>query len=187
MAIAGASQSHKAYLAPFLAFMGLMALGQAVAHFFDGQAFWMVSAPTYWVAPLQTVVCGGLLARYWKDYELHFPQAISLHNGGRCARVSALDLPTGFLWPPPRVQGFDPAFFGEGGSHAINLGFRVLRLVVVVPLLEEIFWRGFLLRYLVREDFEQVAFGTFLQIFVCRRDRRILPGTSPARIGPRRS
>ncbi|MGH8100236.1 MAG: CAAX prenyl protease-related protein, partial [Chthoniobacterales bacterium] len=39
--------------------------------------------------------------------------------------------------------------------------FRFLRLVVVVPLIEEIFWRGFLLRYFVKEDFEHVQFGSF--------------------------
>ena len=31
----------------------------------------------------------------------------------------------------------------------------------MVPFVEEIFWRGFLLRYLIREDFESVPFGTF--------------------------
>jgi len=44
---------------------------------------------------------------------------------------------------------------------AVNLGLRFLRLVVVVPLLEEIFWRGFLLRYLINEDFTQVPMGAF--------------------------
>jgi CAAX prenyl protease-like protein len=29
-----------------------------------------------------------------------------------------------------------------------------------VPWLEEVFWRGFLLRYLVREDFLELPFGT---------------------------
>ena len=36
-----------------------------------------------------------------------------------------------------------------------------LALVVVVPLLEEIFWRGFLLRELIHPDFTKVPFGTF--------------------------
>src|SRR5207253_2425985 len=36
-----------------------------------------------------------------------------------------------------------------------------LRLVVVVPLMEEVFWRGFLLRYLIRERFCSVPVGTF--------------------------
>ena len=44
---------------------------------------------------------------------------------------------------------------------AVNLGVRLLRLIVVVPLLEELFWRGFLLRYLIREDFTKVPVGEF--------------------------
>src|SRR6202030_3615984 len=38
---------------------------------------------------------------------------------------------------------------------------RFLRLVLVVPLLEEIFWRGFLLRYLINEKFTGVRMGAF--------------------------
>ena len=38
---------------------------------------------------------------------------------------------------------------------------RVLRLVLVVPLLEEIFWRGFLLRHLIRDPFHEVPVGAF--------------------------
>ena len=38
---------------------------------------------------------------------------------------------------------------------------RFARLVVVVPLVEEIFWRGFLLRYFINEKFDTVPIGTF--------------------------
>ena len=69
----GASQIQKAFLAPFVVFMALLGLGQVVAHFFDGQAFWMASSPQYWVSPVQTVVCGALLLRYWPSYELRAP------------------------------------------------------------------------------------------------------------------
>jgi hypothetical protein len=33
--------------------------------------------------------------------------------------------------------------------------------VVVVPLMEDLFWRAFLIRWLVNEDFKGVAVGTF--------------------------
>ena len=63
---------------------------------------------------------------------------------------------------PPRLDGFDPAFFGsDGWPYWMNLILRLARMVVVVPLVEEIFWRGFLLRYLVKDDFRSVPFGTF--------------------------
>jgi CAAX prenyl protease-like protein len=41
------------------------------------------------------------------------------------------------------------------------VGLRFIRLVIVVPLLEEIFWRGFLLRDLVQPRFTEVPVGTF--------------------------
>ena len=49
----------------------------------------------------------------------------------------------------------------DGLLYAGVVGLRFARLVLVVPALEEIFWRGFLLRYLVREDFTGVPIGTF--------------------------
>jgi len=38
---------------------------------------------------------------------------------------------------------------------------RMLGLSVVVPVMEEIFWRGFLIRFLISEDFEKVPFEKF--------------------------
>lgn len=34
-------------------------------------------------------------------------------------------------------------------------------MVVVVPLVEEFFWRGFLLRFLIKDEFHTVPFGMF--------------------------
>ena len=41
------------------------------------------------------------------------------------------------------------------------IAFRVLGASVVVPIMEELFWRGFLLRWLINGDFQKVAIGTF--------------------------
>jgi len=39
--------------------------------------------------------------------------------------------------------------------------FRVLTSVVNVPILEELFWRGWLMRYLIAKDFQKVPLGTY--------------------------
>ncbi len=47
-------------------------------------------------------------------------------------------------------------------SHAARAGFYVVRLiglVVVVPLIEELFWRSFLIRWLIDLDFRRVPIG----------------------------
>lgn len=65
--------------------------------------------------------------------------------------------------------GFDP--YSLGGPSPRQLAFVVVRLselVIVVPLAEELFWRGFLARYLIADDFEKVPQGTFTRFsFAC--------------------
>ncbi len=41
------------------------------------------------------------------------------------------------------------------------IGIRLFGAVVIVPVMEELFWRSFLLRYLINTDFKQVTLGTF--------------------------
>ena len=59
-------------------------------------------------------------------------------------------------------SAFNP-FAEFAGSPAATWGYLLLRglgLVVVVPIVEELFLRGFLMRYVVDEDFWKVPFGT---------------------------
>lgn len=158
----GATNLEKAYLAPFLAFLGALALGAAIGHFGGGSAFWVIDKPLYWIYPLQTLVCATLLARYWPEYEFSPPrQAVFAVGVGILALVIWI-APQVWLGAAPRITGFNPAFFGTSGwPYALNLGLRFLRLVVIVPLVEEIFWRGFLLRFLIDENFTKVPIGAF--------------------------
>ena len=41
------------------------------------------------------------------------------------------------------------------------VGLRMIGLVVLVPLAEELFWRGFLLRWLISAEWEEVPLGRF--------------------------
>jgi CAAX prenyl protease-like protein len=38
---------------------------------------------------------------------------------------------------------------------------RTLRAVIIVPIIEELFWRGWLMRWLIAPDFRSVALGTY--------------------------
>lgn len=70
-----------------------------------------------------------------------------------------------------RIDGFDPSQFQEQpGLYWFELVARFLRLALVVPLLEEIFWRGFLLRFLINENFSEIPIGSytpFANLAVC--------------------
>jgi len=70
--------------------------------------------------------------------------------------------PQYFLNFAPRNVGFDPTLLeNNSATYWSTILFRFLRLVVVVPLVEEVFWRGFLLRFVIDEHFERVPFGKF--------------------------
>ena len=76
------------------------------------------------------------------------------------SHFSGLQTILSWLQPGGRV-GYDP-FQGETNAAIVAfVGIRILELAIIVPLIEEIFWRGFLSRYLLAEDFENVAPGTF--------------------------
>lgn len=158
----GATISERAYFAPFLAFFVVLSLGLTVEKVFDGYAFWMASAPQYWVFPLQIVVCSTLLVRYWRWYQFQWPRGSAVAIGIGILALLIWIAPQEWLGQPRRMEGFEPHFFGPGGwPYWLNLVLRFVRLVIVVPLVEEIFWRGFLLRYLIRDDFTKVPMGTF--------------------------
>ena len=56
---------------------------------------------------------------------------------------------------------FDPSTITDHAQRLAFLACRVAGAVIVVPLMEELFWRGFLLRWLVKDDFKHVPVGTF--------------------------
>ena len=152
--------ASRAYVVPFIVFLLFLALCQWIGGLGRGEFYF--DQPRYWVYPLQTIVCAVLLSRYWRRYNLRPPQQWVLTLGIGILVLGIWVSPQVLFGAAKRVDGFDPTVFPPGsGLYWGSLLFRFIRLVVIVPLVEEIFWRGFLLRYLVNEDFESVPFGTF--------------------------
>jgi uncharacterized protein len=159
----GVTPHERAYLAPFFVFLALLLLGEVVKSLGEGYAHWALASPQYWLFPLQILVCSGLLFHYRKRYEeLRISRGLAL---GALVGVIAFAVwiaPQALFGAAPRLDGFHPHFFGaDGPAYWTNLLARFVRMVVVVPLVEELFWRGFLLRYCIRDDFQRVPFGTF--------------------------
>jgi CAAX prenyl protease-like protein len=120
------------------------------------------SWPAYWVYPAQTLICGALLVWFWRDYELGAPRRVWFAIAIGLVVFALWIAPQQVLGFAPRLTGFDPEVFGKRSApYWATVMLRFARLVVVVPLVEEIFWRGFLLRYLIQERFTTVAVGTF--------------------------
>jgi len=62
-----------------------------------------------------------------------------------------------------KTRGASPYEMVEGtwNGAMVWIGIRLFGAVVIVPIMEELFWRSFLLRYLINTDFKQVSIGAF--------------------------
>lgn len=156
---ATATRKLVAFTLPMAVFLALLALAGALRRPDGG--FWLL-APEYWIYPAQTLICGALLLWFWREYDFRAPRKALVAVGIGLVVFALWIGPQQFLGFPPRLTGFDPEVFAA--QPALYWGtviFRFLRLAVVVPLLEEIFWRGLLLRYLINEKFTEVPIGAF--------------------------
>ena len=141
---------------------------------------WHVRAPEHWVYPLQTVICAVMLVLFRKHYTLAPWRGLGL--------AFVLGIVGIAFWVAPallretliqgghepakwwewfglaeRTEGFDPMIAQDSPLwFGVVVGLRFARMVLVVPFVEELFWRGFLMRFLLTEDgrFEKTAFGT---------------------------
>jgi CAAX prenyl protease-like protein len=69
-------------------------------------------------------------------------------------------LPEGF-YPQIGQSRFNPYEYADGwGLHAV-VAFRMIGAVLVVPLMEELFWRSFALRFMISSEFKSVPLGEF--------------------------
>lgn len=141
---------------------------------------WHVRAPEHWVYPLQTVLCAGVLVLFRRHYTLVPWRGLGLACVLGIAGIAFWIAPAllreslvqkghtpaawwQWLGLAERTEGFDPNIAsGSALWFSLTVGMRFLRMTLVVPLVEELFWRGFLMRFLLTEDgrFERVAFGT---------------------------
>jgi CAAX prenyl protease-like protein len=170
-----------AHVVPFAAFMIFNLIyqfvGEAILWEHD-EAPWYRHWPEQLFYPIQTVACLGVLAFFGKHYELRWSNKVWIGVMAGLVGIAFWLLPTtlydwwGMSGEPdgffekltglaPRREGFDPAVFEHPGAYWSALIFRFLRAVVVVALVEEIFWRGFLMRFLLDMDgnYWKVPFG----------------------------
>jgi uncharacterized protein len=143
-------------MAVFLTLLGLASMLRK-----PGAGFWLAT-PEYWIYPAQTLLCGALVLWFSRDYDLGAPRRVWVPAVIGLVVFAIWIAPQQFFGFGPRLSGFDPEIVGvHSAGYWTTVLLRFLRLVVVVPLVEEIFWRGFLLRYFIDEKFTTVAVGAF--------------------------
>src|SRR5215472_3686467 len=147
------------YVAPFVAYVGLMALERAI------------SLPVGWLYPVRLLLVGALLLTLSRPYWSFRPSM-------PWASV-AVGVLVFVIWICPDL------LFGTGYRHSwlfenavtgaaksslpvgltISLSFVLVRGIgsaLFVPVLEELFWRGWLMRWLISKEFQKVPLGTYV-------------------------
>jgi CAAX prenyl protease-like protein len=152
--VAGRLSAAAARCIPFAVFIGFIVL-QSVA----GQhlAEWGLDAR--WMYTARAAVATLLLWLLWRHYtELHTftsvtPSGVAVAAGvGLGVFIAWINLDFGWARIGDAVA-FDPTT-PDGSSLAWPFVLvRLLGLALVVPVMEELFWRSFLLRWLERSDF----------------------------------
>ena len=150
------SRSTVVRVLPFVAFMALLALrGLAPA-----DARWGFDAR--WLYALNLAVVGGLLAAWWREYGELARQ--NLPRVGELALSVLVGLAVFGLWihlDAPWMQiGQSTASFvpvdAQGRLQWPLIAVRWAGAALLVPVMEELFWRSFLMRWLQAPVFEGV-------------------------------
>lgn len=143
------------YAAPFIFFLVFTGLGKSFPANRD-------------IIYITKTIIVGLLLCFWRR---HYTQDITpkLTPAGYLTALTA-GLLVLFLWIAPenllpqlgRPAGFNPYAFGWVQNAVPGLiAVRLTGAALVVPVMEELFWRSFIMRYAINPDFRTVPLGTF--------------------------
>jgi CAAX prenyl protease-like protein len=155
---------------PFALFMAVIGLEEGL-RFMNAKAWIAVQDSTFALLyPLKPLVAGIALFLCRRAYtELRWTD---LSRGIQSLGSVALGLAVFVLWvnmdwtfgalsDPP---GYNPGIFPEPGLRLAMTFIRIGSAVLLVPIMEEIFWRSFILRYAINPEFTKVPLGTFTWI-----------------------
>ncbi len=146
-----------AYIAPFLTVLLFIAL------------FPKLHVSVFWEWPIRVILVSLVCYLAWPREISPMPQM--------WISSALVGIAVFFLWIAPDVLApgyrgfvlFSNPVVGHAGSSlrpealssAWVLAWRTVRASTVVPAAEELFWRAFLMRWLINNDFQKVALGTY--------------------------
>jgi hypothetical protein len=133
---------------PFFVFIALTSVGGLIPN------------STYVVYPLMTFLGAAMLWYYRRSYpEL---KSWQFHWSAVPVGLAVLALWIGLDFLTPSTGGFNPFTTGNPVTDVLMAAVRLGGSALVVPVLEELFWRSWLVRFLInRDDYRTVPVGQF--------------------------
>jgi len=152
---------------PFAVFMAFIGLEELI-RFLAGHGFFTLGATTlYYLYPIKALAVGFMLYAFRENYcELVFKDLTNLPSSmGACGTgllVFVLWINMDWTFDSTGVPlGFDPTLLPGRTAPILLTSIRIVGAVLVVPLMEELFWRSFLIRYIIDYNFCNIRIGTF--------------------------
>jgi CAAX prenyl protease-like protein len=161
-----ANPAYYRYL-PFAVFIGFIGLEELLRLLAGLGLINIESTTLYFIYPLKTLTIGCLLYKFRKQYnELAFRDLSNLLKSLTSVAVGLLVFA---LWVKMDwtlgaagvAQGFNPTHLPGRITQITMISFRIAGAVLVVPLMEELFWRSFLIRHIIDKKFDSVRLGSF--------------------------
>ncbi len=156
-----------ARIIPFAVFMGFIGVEQGCRWLISHQLVRLSETDLLYLYPCKALCVGVLLFRFRRDYSELNP--VDLKKLSHTIASVALGLLVFALWihmdwnfgQVVPETGFNPDRVDQQLLKNVLILFRLCGAALVVPVMEELFWRSFLLRYIIKPDFIQVPLGTF--------------------------
>lgn len=154
-------------IAPFALFMAFIGGEEGMRWLRDMNLLDVAEAELLYGYPVKAAAVGLVmifLARNYQEIRL-----ADFTHFGHTALSIALGLAIFILWINMdwpfatfgEPKGFNPNEIAGHGQRIFMIGARLIGAVIVVPVMEELFWRSFLLRYVIDGDFTKVDLGRF--------------------------
>ncbi len=154
---------------PFLLFVAFIALESLIDFLskYYTPLLTVAAYDHYIFYPLKTVLVAIVLLLLWNRYtEINMRKVFAWKNilVGFMAGVAVfilwinMDMKFAVMSKP---EGHNPFIFDNTILLYLMISFRLFGAAVVVPVFEEIFWRSFIMRYIISPRFEDVPIGKF--------------------------
>ena len=141
---------------PWLPYVGPFAVFATLTYIMP---IWPVGAGTAYL--FKTLVTGAMLALFWpvlrREMQWTFDGPAVAAGIGVFLMWVALE----GRYPQIGHSSFDPYMVAGQTNVNVVIGIRLFGAAMVVPLMEEVFWRSFVMRFLVASRFKSVPLGQF--------------------------
>lgn len=152
---------------PFAVFMGFIGLQQGLQWAVDQGGLDLSNQQMLYLYPVKAIIVALLLLMFlrqyeelrWSDYK-NLSQTLSSLLVGLLVFVLWINMDWDFA-TIGESKGFNPTLIESDNVRNGLIFFRMFGAALVVPIMEELFWRSFLLRYIIDANFLAVRIGTY--------------------------